>query len=100
MLILLYELLTQIIILISQVRERLWLKMYIRFERKIMTNLIDFPLIGLSTQIKCCDCGCRHYFYVKKKMMHVIPVRPKNYKYKLRYGGIKRAPSVQIITKK
>lgn len=43
--------------------------------------------IGMVSHISCCDCGASHYFWMANRGIYGVPVRPPEYKYRLRLPG-------------
>lgn len=85
----LYEISTYLIIRIARYRERLGIANCVRVERDAI-NLIPQAEFWLKEnyagfEFECCDCGLVHNFKMDKDgALHCLPLRPINYKYKLR----------------
>jgi len=94
---LLYEILTQVIIVIAKLRQMLtdnsWREK--RFDRVFYCSNDE--------RWSCCDCGLEHITLpikgeeVRKNHFRFIPVRIRGYKYILRKFSEKPAPSVNEI---
>ena len=79
---LIYEILTWLIILLGKIR-RVYLKQffwktgfYVRLDRGLELN----PKVTYN--FECCDCGLVHS--IENRGTDSYPIRPKNYKYRLR----------------
>ncbi|MBA7652812.1 hypothetical protein ES703_60651 [subsurface metagenome] len=77
-----YEILTWLIILLGKIREKYLKKFcwktgfYVRLDRGTEVN----P--KTTYEFKCCDCGLTHS--VENYGSDFYPIRPKDYKYRLR----------------
>lgn len=60
-----------------------------RWERDDM-NLIASEYLSdtkATTRLGCCDCDLDHGIWVDNKGLHLVPWRPKNYKYSIKKEG-------------
>ena len=87
-----YELLTQLIILLgwlrrkvsrheAPVRDRLYAD---KFERLTYYEQHRWPGIKKYLPISCCDCGLRHWVTVVKDYHLALVIRPPSYEYRHR----------------
>jgi len=80
--VLIYEILTQAIIVIGVVREWLcktsWCSMIVRKDR-------TFKSTDLMYTFQCCDCGGEHKVWYNAKEECMQPIRPRGYTYRLRF---------------
>jgi len=89
---LLYNILTQLIIIFGKLRELLT-------DNSTRQQRIDRVFYCSNNERwTCCDCGLEHitkpFEEPKEKSHKFIPVRIKGYKYQLRYFGGKSSPSI------
>lgn len=90
-----YEILTWLIIKLSDARF-LYLKKYfwktgfvLRKDREL--RLKDHKLRINGLEFRCCDCGLVHFLFIDDNdSLHFIPLRPKDYKYRLRASKIEK----------
>ena len=90
-----YEILTWAIIKLSDVRF-FYLKKYywrtgfvLRKDREM--RLKDHRLKTSGLEFGCCDCGLVHFLFIDDKdCLHIIPLRPIDYKYRLRASKIEK----------
>lgn len=88
---LLYEVLTQAIVLLGRIRERL-----VPAERQYVVKARTFDLYAIEESV-CCDCGLAHLVehfrpgesceHDPGAVGHVWPMRPDGYRYRLRAGA-------------
>jgi hypothetical protein len=87
---LIYEVLTQVIIILGHLREILKISNYLRVDRHICSRFLmpDGRGQDKSTRIICCDCRLTHEVYLSElyeNLEFANPIRPKKYNYTLRY---------------
>lgn len=89
-----YKLLTQLIILLAFIREKI-------SDSSLRQIRIDRTFYCSNDhRWTCCDCGLEHAVKpiagepIKEKAFRFIPIRIKNYDYKMRWLAEKPAPSV------
>lgn len=88
-----YEILTWWIIKLSDIRF-FHLKKYhwrtgftLRKDREM--RLKDHKLRTNGLEFRCCDCGLVHFLFIDgDDCIHFIPLRPKDYRYRLRASKI------------
>jgi len=54
-------------------------------EKWLKEAQLDKQFHGQGGQWGCCDCGLEHFMWIEGDLQCALPIRPKNYKYKLRY---------------
>jgi len=83
----LYKILTQIIIILSRLRDRLNLVYCIRKDRTFKEEHIKYP----GYELICCDCGLSHQVWIERygnfEIEYSRPIRPKGYDYSFRKFG-------------
>lgn len=89
---LIYNILTQFIIIFGKLRE-------ILTDNSIRQRRIDRTFYCSNNERwTCCDCGLEHitkpFDEIKEKSHKFIPIRIKGYKYQLRLFGGKSSPSI------
>ena len=77
-----YTLLTWLICVLSNIRERLC-PAVIRWDRTLAWDAPEMDAAHGVVLWKCCDCGLEHFHVIGKTQ---TPVRPLNYRYRLRAG--------------
>ncbi len=93
----LYEILSQMIVLLGWARERISRSKWMRATRKDRTfhvSLEPFTDQNYWEYWDCCDCGLQHKVYRQQKELILWPIRPKSYRYRLRLFAAKPAPFV------
>lgn len=96
-----YELLTATIIALGRLREWLGPRGVLRFDQTLpwcdegtMRILRDRRLLPLQKvlTLECCDCGLRHFMAAGHSG---APVRPRHYRYRLRFGWVSNLKQVK-----
>ena len=79
-----YEILTQLIILLGAIRRWICSKSFsmlvVRKDRTFVSPDARFGYL-----LVCCDCAAQHKVWVKKNVEYMQPIRPPGYNYRLRY---------------
>ncbi len=97
-----YEILTQIIIFLNRIRGVLKVDTHYRFDRICgfdwkkswikdgNWDRMNKMMSGIPAgQIECCDCGLTHLFWIEDNLFFALPIRPPDYKYKMRFLSYK-----------
>lgn len=89
-----YEFLTWLIIQLGSIRHRYIKKFYgqrgffgfvNRYDRDERNLIKNHRLSKHGFYLICCDCGLTHHLFLdENNWLHLIPERPKDYKYKWR----------------
>lgn len=77
MILFIYKLLTQTIIILGELREKLGLEMIVRQDRTFKDPPHMFSMV-------CCDCSLTHRLYRKEGVQYMQPIRPEEYDYSWR----------------
>lgn len=85
-----YEILTQHIIIIARIRAflRKPLGSEVRKDRTFSSPDVQAP----GYQLECCDCGALHKVWLEGDTEFMQPIRPKGYCYRLRFGAQRPQP--------
>lgn len=84
-----YKTLTQAVIILGNLRDRLRLWEKIRTDRTFVFHGID----GENT-VACCDCGLTHRYWVRGTAVMEQPIRPKGYDYGMRHTAEPSSPVI------
>ena len=95
-------------IILSYLRSKLFIKMYYREDRLVGFNWKeqwkkDYDRMNAmmhgypAGQIKCCDCGLAHLYWVEKDIMFAMPIRPKGYGYVMRLWARKGSYATEVM---
>jgi len=102
-----YEFLTQLIVILGRLRDGLRVQRVYRPDRLCAYNWkqrlqecqMDDRFIGQGGDIACCDCGLQHFIWAEEQFHYGLPVRPKDYNYRLRFFAVKSSKASEEMKK-
>lgn len=103
---LLYEILTQVIVIVGRIREIFEPVMYLRGDRICGMDKKTYPENVIEAKgvkvfsVRCCDCGAWHYFWVESDIFFGMAIRPEKYQYRLRILGCRASLATDKMLEK